>query len=158
VVEGYKGGADIDLAVEQGELNGRWTSYTALTAAKPHYIEKGLVTIIAQFGPKIERHSDAPNVKTLVSGDDRAVVRFMELSESVGLGLWVRPEVPKDRVQILRTAMNAATSDPAVRAEGAERGAPFEPLTGEEIETLVKEAYDLTPAQLTRLREVFGAR
>src|SRR5690606_3554643 len=116
VVEGYKGGADIDLAAEQGELFGRQTSYTALTAAKPHYIEKGLVNIIVQFGPTIERHKDAPNVKTLVSGDDLAVVRFLELSESVGLGIWVRPEVPKERVDILRTAMKVATADPAVRA------------------------------------------
>jgi hypothetical protein len=156
VIEGYKGGADVDLAAEQGEVHGRWTSYTALTAAKPHYIEKGLVRLVVQFGPTIEAHKDVPNIGSFVTGDDLKVVRFMELSEAVGLGLWVRPEVPGERVQILRAAMKAATADPAVRAEGASRGAPVEPLSGEAIEELVREAYNLTPQQVARLKKIYS--
>jgi len=60
VVEGYKGGADIDLAAERGELHGRWTSYTALTAAKPDWIPKKLVKVLVTFGPRIAEHSGAP--------------------------------------------------------------------------------------------------
>jgi tripartite-type tricarboxylate transporter receptor subunit TctC len=156
VVEGYKGGADIDLAAERGELHGRWTSYTALTAAKPDWIPKRLVKVLVTFGPRIAEHSGVPGITDLVKGDDLRIVRFMELSESVGLGFWVHPEVPKDRIAILRKAMADVVNDPDIRAEGEKRGTPIEPLSGVEIETLVNEAYALTPEQVQRVRAIFG--
>jgi len=91
-----------------------------------------------------------------VKGDDLRIVRFMELSESVGLGFWVHPEVPKDRIAILRKAMADVVNDPDIRAEGEKRGTPIEPLSGVEIETLVNEAYALTPEQVQRVRAIFG--
>jgi tripartite-type tricarboxylate transporter receptor subunit TctC len=156
VVEGYKGGADIDLAAERGELHGRWTSYTALTATRPDWIPNKTVKVLVTFGPKIPEHSGVPGVTDLVKGDDLKIVRFMELSESVGLGFWVRPEVPKDRVAILHTAMARMVSDPVIRAEAEKRGTPIDPLSGVEIERLVSEAYALTPQQVQRIRAIFG--
>lgn len=156
VIEGYKGGADIDLAAERGELHGRWTSYTALTAAKPDWIPNKLARVLVTFGPRIAEHSNVPGVTDLVKGDDLRIVRFMELSEAVGLGFWVHPDVPKDRIAILRKAMADMAKDPVFRAEGEKRGTPIEPLTGEEIERLVDEAYALTPEQVRRVRAIFG--
>jgi tripartite-type tricarboxylate transporter receptor subunit TctC len=156
VVEGYKGGAEIDLATERGELHGRWTSYTALTATRPDWVPTKTVKVLVTFGPKIAEHRGVPGIAELVKGDDLKIVRFMELSESVGLGFWVRPEVPKDRIAILRRAMADAMNDPAIRAEGEKRGAPIEPLSGEEIERLVNEGYSLTPEQVQRVRAIFG--
>jgi hypothetical protein len=138
-------------------LHGRWTSYTALTAAKPDWVPKKLVKVLVTFGPKIAEHKDVPGIDELVTGDDLKIVRFMQLSESVGLGFWVRPEVPKDRLAILQKAMADVVNDPAIRAEGAKQGAPIDPLTGTEIDALVKEAYSLTPAQVERIRGIFGA-
>jgi tripartite-type tricarboxylate transporter receptor subunit TctC len=155
VVEGYKGGAEIDLAAERGELHGRWTSYTALTATRPDWIPRKMVKVLVTFGPKIAEHSDVPGVADLVKGDDLKIVRFMELSESVGLGFWVRPEVPKDRIAILRRAMANVVNDPMIRAEADKRGAPIEPLAGEDIERLVNDAYALTPEQVQRVRTIF---
>jgi tripartite-type tricarboxylate transporter receptor subunit TctC len=156
VIEGYKGGADIDLAAERGELHGRWTSYTALTATRPDWIPKKLAKVLVTFGPRIAEHSGVPGVTDLVKGDDLRIVRFMELSESVGLGFWVHPDVPKDRIAILRKAMMDVVNDPAIRADGEKRGAPVEPLSGEQIEKLVEEAYSLTPEQVQRVRAIFG--
>jgi tripartite-type tricarboxylate transporter receptor subunit TctC len=156
VVEGYKGGADIDLAAERGELHGRWTSYTALTAAKPDWVPGKLVKVLVTFGPRIAEHKGVPGITDLVKGDDQKIVRFMELSEAVGLGFWVHPDVPKDRIAILRKAMADVVNDPTIRADGEKRGAPVEPLSADQIEKLVNEAYSLTPAQVQRVRAIFG--
>jgi tripartite-type tricarboxylate transporter receptor subunit TctC len=157
VIEGYKGGQEVDHAAEQGETQGRWSSYSGLTAAKTQWLEKGLVRVLLQFGPRIAEQK-APSIDDLVKGEDRKLVRFMELSERVGLGLWVRPEVPKDRVAILRKAMMDAAHDPEISAAAAKRRAPFEPLSGEEIHKMIHEAYSLSPAEAARLRSIIGIK
>src|SRR5690606_34843457 len=75
VIEGYKGGAQVNQAAEQGELNGRWTSYSGLTAAKSQWLQKGLVEVLVQFGPKIAEQK-VPSIHDLVKGDDLRIVRF----------------------------------------------------------------------------------
>ena len=154
VIEGYKGGSEVNLAAEQGETQGRWTSYSGLTAAKNQWLQKGMVRVLLQFGPKIADQKNVPSIHDLVKGEDLKLVRFMELSEHVGLGLWVRPEVPKDRLEILRKAMVAATHDPAIVADAKAKRAPLEPLTGDEIHKLILAAYTLTPAEQKRLRDI----
>ena len=157
VIEGYKGGSQVNKAAESGEVNGRWTSYSGLTAAKAQWLQKGLVKVLIQFGPKIEEQK-VPSIHDLVTGDDLKIVRFMELSESVGMGFWVRPEVPKDRVATLRKSFMAAVTDPVVMAEAAKRKAPIDPLTGEQIEKLVAEAYTLPDPLAARMRTMLGVK
>ena len=157
IIEGYKGGEEVNHAAEQGETQGRWTSYSGLTAAKTQWLEQGTVRVLLQFGPRIAEQK-VPSIDDLVKGEDLKLVRFMELSEHVGLGLWVRPEVPKDRVAILRKAVMDASHDPVIRADAAKRRAPFEPLSGEEIQKLIADAYTLTPAEIDRLKSIIGIK
>ena len=158
VIEGYKGGAAVNKASEQGEVHGRWTSYSGLTAAKSQWLQKGKVKLLAQFGPKIAEQKNVPSVHDLVTGDDLKIVKFMELSEQVGMGFWVHPRVPKDRVAILRKAFWSAVHDPEVVKEAAKRKAPIDPLSGEQIEKLVAEAYTLSDPLAARMRKMIGLK
>jgi tripartite-type tricarboxylate transporter receptor subunit TctC len=158
VIEGYKGGAAVNKASEQGEVHGRWTSYSGLTASKAQWLQKGKVKLLMQFGPKIPEQAKIPSIHDLVKGDDLKIVKFMELSEAVGMGFWVRPEVPKDRVAVLRKSFMAAVSDPAVKEAAAKRKAPIDPLTGEAIEKLVAEAYKIDDALVARMKKMTGAK
>lgn len=158
VIEGYEGGASVNQAAEQGEVHGRWTSYSGLTAAKDQWLQKGQVRLVMQFGPKIPEQKDVPSIHDLVTGDDLRMVRFMELSEAVGLGFWVHPDVPKDRVATLRKAFDGAMNDPEVVRAAAERQAPLDPLTGEDIERLVAEAYTLPEHLAERMRTLMGLK
>jgi tripartite-type tricarboxylate transporter receptor subunit TctC len=158
VIEGYKGGAAVNKASEQGEVHGRWTSYSGLTAAKAQWLQKGKVKLLVQFGPKIPEQPKIPSIHDLVTGDNLKIVKFMELSESVGMGFWVRPEVPKDRVAILRKAFMAAVTDAEVVKAAAARKAPIDPLKGEEIEKLVADAYQIDDALIERMKKMTGAK
>jgi tripartite-type tricarboxylate transporter receptor subunit TctC len=157
VIEGYKGGASVNKASEQGEVHGRWTSYSGLTASKGQWLQTGKVKVLVQFGPKIPEQK-VPSIHDLVTGDNLKIVRFMELSESVGMGFWLRPEVPKDRVAILRKAFMSAVTDPVVVETAAKRNAPIDPLTGEQIEKLVAEAYTLPDPLAARMRSMLGLK
>ncbi len=157
IIQGYKGGSAINKAAESGEVSGRWSSYSGLTASKKQWLAKGKIRVIAQFGPKIDDQPQAPRVQGLVSGDARKMIDFMQLSERVGLAIWVRPEVPKDRLKILRTAFMAAMRDPQVKADGARRGAPINPIPGETLNRMVADAYKgLSPFLRARLRTSLG--
>ena len=92
----------------------------------------------------------------LVSGESKDIVNFMQLSERVGMAFWVRPEVPRDRVDILRTAFMKAMSDPAVQAEGAKRGAPINPIPGAKINKMVAAAYKTPKATLNKIKSILG--
>ena len=157
IVQGYKGGAAINKAAESGEVNGRWGSYSGLTASKKQWLAKGKIRVIAQFGPRIDDQPQAPRVQNLVSGDTRKMVEFMQLSERVGLALWLHPNVPKDRLKILRTAFMTAMGDPQIKADGDRRGSPIDPIPGEKLDRMVADAYKgLSPALRTRLRKALG--
>jgi len=158
IIEGYKGGAAVNKASEQGEVHGRWTSYSGLTAAKSQWLQTGKVKLLIQFGPKISEQKTIPSIHDLVTGDNLKIVRFMELSESVGMGFWVHPKVPKARVAILRKAFWSAVHDPEVVKEAARRKAPIDPLTGEQIEKLVAEAYTLPDPLAARMRKMIGLK
>jgi len=158
IIQGYKGGAAINKAAEQGEVFGRWSSYSGLTASKKQWLQSGKVRVIAQFGPYIDAEKQAPNFHDLVSGDDRKIVEFMELSERVGLALWVRPGVPKDRLDILRKAFKDAMTDPDVIAGAKRRGAPINYVSGPALGKMVANAYKITDAQKVRLRKLLGIK
>jgi hypothetical protein len=156
VVEGYKGGSEVDLSAQRGETQGRWTSYSALTAGHMDWLENKQIKVLLQFGARIPRHKGVPLIDDLLSGDNLKIARFLELSESVGLGFWVPPGVPADRVKILSDGIMAVAHDPSVGAEAAKRGVPFDPLTGAQIGEMVRDAYSLTPAQITRIHAMFA--
>ena len=156
IIQGYKGGAAINKAAESGEVTGRWCSYSGLTASKRQWLAKGKIRVIAQFGPTIADQPQAPSIRDMVSGDERKMIDFMELSERVGLAFWVHPKVPKDRVEILRKAFMAAMSDPQVQADGRKRGAPVNPVPGQKLNQMVGEAYKLPSNLRTRLRSLLG--
>jgi tripartite-type tricarboxylate transporter receptor subunit TctC len=156
IVGGYKGGSRINQAAEQGEVHGRWTSYSGLSASKKQWLQKKLVNVIAQIGPYIPAQAQAPRIRDLVTGEFKAMVNFLELSERIGMGFWMRPEVPKARVEILRTAFMKAMSDPAVKAEGAKRGAPIDPIPGAKINKMVAEAYRTPKATLNKIKTILG--
>ncbi len=156
IVGGYKGGSRINQAAEQGEVHGRWTSYSGLSASKKQWLQKKLVKVILQIGPYIPDQSQAPRLRNLVSGEFKQMVNFLELSERIGMGFWMRPEVPRARVETLRTAFMKAMSDPAVQAEGAKRGAPINPIPGAKINKMVAEAYKTPKATLNKIKTILG--
>ena len=53
--------------------------------------------------------------------------------------------VPSDRVKALREAFAAAANDPAFLAVDAKKRLEIEPVTGEEVERMLTNAFQLSP-------------
>ena len=82
-VRGYKGGAEIDIAIERGEVNGRATTWETWPAAHPDWLRDNKIVHLVQLGPrKLAAIGDGvPLLRDLVSDpQQKAIVDFVGLS------------------------------------------------------------------------------
>jgi len=66
------------------------------------------------------------------------------------------PGVPADRVRALRDAFNATMKDPDFRAEAQQTHILVDPLTGEQMEELIKSAYGAPPSVIQRAKAILA--
>ena len=73
---------------------------------------------------------------------------------SVTLAYSAPPGTPKDRLQILRKAFQAALKDPELLLDAKKGDLDIDPLTGEELEKTIAGFEKLPPQIATRLGEI----
>ena len=78
IITGYRSGAEIDLAMERGEVEGRGTNpYSSFMTTHPTWIPQNKIIPLVQAG--VEKEPDLPNVPLIldlpVRAQDRAVAR-----------------------------------------------------------------------------------
>ena len=131
-----------------------WTGWTTV---KGDWLSQGKLVHLIQYGPKIPELPNVPSMMDLVSsGDGKKMVKFIEVSELVGMGFWVAPEVPKDRVAALRTSFMATMKDPAFLADAKKRRAPVAPISGEELDRIVSDGLNVSPDLVAKMKTVYG--
>ena len=64
------------------------------------------------------------------------------------------PEVPKDRVELLRQAFDATMKDPDFLADAAKQQMEINPVGGAEINTLLARIYAMPPVLIERARTI----
>ena len=60
IVTGYRGAADVDLAIERGEADTRVASWTALKTTRSEWLRDGKIVVPFQTG--LKRHPDLPDL------------------------------------------------------------------------------------------------
>ncbi len=158
VVSGYKGTAEIRLAIDAGEVAGlcglAWAS-TKVTWRKQ--LESGEVKVVLQNSALA--HRDLPDVPLAVSfaktdlGRKLIQVALHDVSAITYIYSFP-PGTPKDRVQIMRKALHDTLADPAFVAEAQKGNMEIDPVSGEEIEKIVNGFFKTEPPVVNKLREL----
>ncbi len=157
VVTGYTSGADIDLAMQRGETQGRANiAWYGIKTRNAEWLRDGKISLLYQMG--LKRHPDIPADVPLSLDLTRTPLerQMLELKFSaydVGYAFMAPPETPPERVAALRAAMMAAVSDPAFRADAVREKIDVDPVAGVEVEAVIRTAYAAPPEVLTRLNE-----
>ncbi|MPZ55729.1 MAG: hypothetical protein GEU91_04360 [Rhizobiales bacterium] len=146
VVTGYKGGNDIYLAMERGEVHGRCVlTLNALRSIHPDWLRDRKINILLQLA---REPSDAPELKGVptlydFAKDDhqRAVMELMFANQELERPVVAPPGVPADRVAALREALREALADPKLQAEVAQRKMTLNYASGEAVARVVERAY-----------------
>jgi tripartite-type tricarboxylate transporter receptor subunit TctC len=144
VIGGYTEGSGVTLALERREVDGVCgLSYSTLRTMRPDWFRDKKLNIILQIGlHKLKDLPDVPSAIDLVSDpDSKKVLELILIRQEMGRPFALPPGTPPDRVAILRSAIEATLKDPAFLAEGGKLQLEINPLTGLEIEGLLKTAY-----------------
>ena len=160
LIMGYKGSNDAQLAVERGEAEGHSTSWSAVKVAHTDWRPGKKVNIIVQFA--LTKHPELPDVPTVIelarNDEERAILRAVMNATEIGTAFFTTPGVPADRVAALRRAFDATMKDPAFLAEAKKTNLTLGPLPGEELQKLVAEVSNLSPALLEKVRSAYKMR
>ena len=165
IVTGYQGGAEIELAVERGEVQCRAISVPVYFGREPFHTwrQKGLAHILIQTGKKREsRLTEVPTLYELMdqyhtSDANRRLTGV--LLGNAGFGLWpaiTSPGAPQDHVKTLRGAFAKALHDPDLLAEAKKKTMEVDLITGEELQGLAKEVVTQSPDIVHRMRKLLG--
>ena len=73
----------------------------------------------------------------------------------VGRFILSTPDTPADRIQALRRAFDAMVKDPEFIADLATQKVELGPLTGEELQELIAEVANVSPATVERIRGIY---
>jgi tripartite-type tricarboxylate transporter receptor subunit TctC len=150
IVTGYKSTAQIGLAMERGEIQGRaGNNFNSLKAEHADWLKTGKINILVQIG--LEKDPEFANVPLLLDQaedkDDRQVLKFVSTDVVIGRPFLTAPGVPAERVAILRKAFDAAMKDPAYQADAKKAGLEVEPVSGAKIQNVVAD-FVATPANI----------
>jgi tripartite-type tricarboxylate transporter receptor subunit TctC len=150
LVTGYQGGADMTLALERGEVDGRcgW-SLGGIKIAKPTWLKDGPINITVQLGLRGSPDlAGAPLIMDMAKTDQqRRILNLIMSRQELAYPFAAPPEVPDDRARALRTAFDRTMKDPEFLAEAEKIGIEVAAMTGGEVDRLMKEIHD-TPADL----------
>jgi tripartite-type tricarboxylate transporter receptor subunit TctC len=159
VVSGYKGGNEVFLAMERGEVHGRCGSfYSTLTISRPDWIQQKRFEIPFQI--TLERDPEFPNVPAL--GEFAKDTRTRQVVELIGAHMLMDrpivapPGVPPERIAILRRAFQAAMADPAFIAESQKQRLDIDPLSGQQVADILSKAYAMPADVVSAAREAIN--
>jgi tripartite-type tricarboxylate transporter receptor subunit TctC len=157
IITGYKGFAEIRLAVDGGELAGACGGWDGLKLLWGKQIEAGDILVIMQT--RSQPLPDLPKVPLVMdfasNDDDRQLIEVgIQFPALLSLAYALPPATPKDRVQLLRKAFADTLVSFDFLADVQRARLNVDPASGEELQKTVDGLFKLTPTIANRLREI----
>jgi tripartite-type tricarboxylate transporter receptor subunit TctC len=155
-IPGYPSARDYVMAVERGETDGGSSTYIGLSQLFSNYLREKKLNILVQFSLHRDAHmSDVPTVLELAKDEDSTqVFRQLVSNDEIGRSLFTTPNLPPARLAQLRSAFQAMIADADFQAEAAQLKLPLAPLSGEELQKIVADIFEISPEALAKVREV----
>ena len=144
LITGFPGSAEISLAMERGEVDGRcgW-SWSSVKAEKPDWLRDHKLNLIVQLAlSKADDMPGVPLVTELAKTDSqRQILKLVFGRQTMGRPFAGPPGIPADRRQALRAAFDRTVKDPEFLADAAKSKLEINPVSGADIDTLIADIY-----------------
>jgi len=157
LVAGYQGGADMVLAMERREIDGRcgW-SWTSLVARNKAMLDAHEIAVTLQIA--LARHEDLPDVPLVLDLVHEplklAALRLIVSRQNIARPFAAPPDVPAERIAALRAAFDAVMRDGEFLAEAKRLALEVRPASGREVQALFDEIRTAPPAVVARASEL----
>jgi tripartite-type tricarboxylate transporter receptor subunit TctC len=162
-VTGFQSGRETDLGMERGEVDCRATSdITVIRSPWSHWVRDHFVTFVLQQGPEKSRLlPPVPTVTELAPAESKPLVNLMDIMlayTEFDRPFAAPPNVPKERLQILRESFERMLKDEAFAAEAKKLldwdGATF--LSGEQLQKKLEATVSQPPEVLKKVKEILA--
>lgn len=144
LVGSYKSGTEVGLAIERGELDGQCSTWGSIPA---DWIDNGRITFLYKSAPKTPLTAPSlkvPYMMDLAASDrDRSIMRALVLDREVSGPYITSPDVPAERLKILREAFDKTMHDPEFLADAEKEKQPIGPKTAAQATQIVETIYAL---------------
>jgi tripartite-type tricarboxylate transporter receptor subunit TctC len=160
LVTGYRGAADMNLAMERGEAHVRISSWSGLKSQQGEWLTSGKAVVIAQGGER--RQPDLSNVplfsELVTDPEGRKLLAIVESGAIVGWPALMPPGVPADRLAAWRKAFDATMKDPAFIAEVTKAKLEVQAKSGAELARVIGDVLSVDQGVLKRARAIAGIK
>src|ERR1700716_2855997 len=146
LVAGYKGTADIFLAMERGEVDGMCgLDWASLKSQRPDWLRNKTANILAQINLEPEAELTALGVpqiwKFIKSEGDKKAVELIISQQVFGRPYLAPPGVAAEPIKILRDAFSATMQDKEFLADAERTRIDVEPSSGERVQRLAEQLF-----------------
>jgi tripartite-type tricarboxylate transporter receptor subunit TctC len=157
IITGYPGGGEINLAMENGELQGRcgW-SWSGVKSQRPAWLRDRQISVLVQMG--LQKADDLPDVPLILdvakSAEQRKILEVINSRQEFAWPFAAPPDIPADRARALRDAFAATMKDPEFLADAKKIHIDVNPIAGAAVEKLINDVYSTPEAILTKVRSI----
>ncbi len=151
IIAGYSGTEDV-MAMRRDEIAGIIGSPASFEGV----VKNGYGRFIVQIGGK---DKDVPQLSSLVtSPEGKALVALIESQGEVSRLTAGPPNIPKERLEALRSAYQRAMEDKELQARVAKLGLPLDPGYGDDVLAAVKAAINQSPETIALLARTLDVK
>jgi tripartite-type tricarboxylate transporter receptor subunit TctC len=148
VISGYKGGNDVYLAMERGEVHGRCGGLiSSIKSTRPNWFPQKKVSVPIQIA--LERDPEFPDSPALIefAKDQRTKDILQLILAPMGMDrpILAPPGTPPATVAALRKAFHETMIDPAFIAEADRQHLEIAEVEGDKIARLLQSSFVLPP-------------
>ncbi|PWT80181.1 MAG: hypothetical protein C5B58_12120 [Acidobacteria bacterium] len=149
LIHGFPSSSDVFLAMERGEVDGICESLDSVIGKRAEWIEKGVVNVLFQGGAEPNPAlKGVPYVVDLASdADTKQGIEFLYAGQGIGRPFVAPPDLPPERLKMLRDAFDATMKDAEFRIDAKKQMLDVAPKDGAYLTALIKRIYS-TPKSL----------
>jgi len=159
VVSGYKGTADVRLAMESGELDGFCNSWESTKVTSLDKVKSGEWQILAQIGDQPIAALPVKNVPTIAqiakSEEQQQLLRFGAAAPNQFGKVYVVPTAtPADRAAALEAALTKTFADKEFLADAEKGKLDIDSVSAAHVQKLVNDFFGLPADLKAKLKKI----
>jgi tripartite-type tricarboxylate transporter receptor subunit TctC len=163
VVAGYKGTADVRLAIDGGEVDGFFNTWTSSKITSYEKIKNGEWVLLAQLTDKPIKDLIVPNVPAIPAiaktDEQRLILKYGTSTPNEFGKVYVLPSgVPADRAQALENGLARTFTDKDFLADANKAKLEIDPILGQDIHKLVSEFLGMSPDLRAKLQSAMKGK
>jgi len=156
VIDGYRGGAGVRLALERDEIDGYCGSWQTLKSINRAAVDSGKIALVLQTS--LKPHPEIKDVPLAMDyAKDERAKELLRLADQGYRGQFVYalpPGMAEEKVEQLQKAFMATLQDPELLEEARRSKLEIDPIDGPTTAKTMENLYGLEPATVEKIKEL----